>query len=386
MLMRRTRSRASPRRTGSPSLQQPLLRCVLVVLTIALVIITSAIGQNTARAQERPQVPADELTVAMVELAPFVINDNGAPDGFYADIWHELSEDLGVRYDVLWVDSFADLLPALEDGRAQVAVAPLAATASRVTNYDFSSAVVEAGPHLAVSERLDGRPSIIRAMVDTRVLSVFAFAVVGLLLLAHVIWWLERDRDGQDGDFDRSYLRGIWDGFWWATVTTTTVGYGDKAPKSFGGRLVALIAMMMSLVLVGALVTQATTVMADTLTETDYATVDDIDVPVGVVGGTSFEDFLVANGKAVRTYDTVEDLLGAVDAGAVDVVMANRFTLSTEAEEFDLRVVERPLYAEFETFGMAQGSPWRAPINAALADMHFSGEIAKIVDRGLTER
>lgn len=37
---------------------------------------------------------------------------------------------------------------------------------------------------------------------------------------------------------------GFWSGIWWAVVTATTVGYGDIAPVSPGGRIVATILMI----------------------------------------------------------------------------------------------------------------------------------------------
>lgn len=39
----------------------------------------------------------------------------------------------------------------------------------------------------------------------------------------------------------------IGDALWWSFVTTTTVGYGDIAPQSLGGRLVAVVLMLIGI-------------------------------------------------------------------------------------------------------------------------------------------
>ena len=46
-------------------------------------------------------------------------------------------------------------------------------------------------------------------------------------------------------------------------------------------------------------------------------------------------------------------------------------------------MVDGVLYEEFETFGLAQGSVWREPINQVLAELQSSGEIAEIIKDGL---
>lgn len=45
----------------------------------------------------------------------------------------------------------------------------------------------------------------------------------------------------------------VLDGLWWAVVTVSTVGYGDIAPKTDLGRMIAVIVMLFGIGLIGAL-------------------------------------------------------------------------------------------------------------------------------------
>ena len=50
-----------------------------------------------------------------------------------------------------------------------------------------------------------------------------------------------------------STIRNFGDALWWAMVTVTTVGYGDKSPASTGGRYVAVVLMLVGIGLIGVL-------------------------------------------------------------------------------------------------------------------------------------
>ncbi|KAJ7351046.1 hypothetical protein OS493_037109 [Desmophyllum pertusum] len=74
--------------------------------------------------------------------------------------------------------------------------------------------------------------------------------------LSGIIVWLLESRSNPE-QFPRRFWRGICDGMWWAVVTMTTVGYGDKAPKSLLARLFAAIWMITGVVLLSMFTAQA---------------------------------------------------------------------------------------------------------------------------------
>jgi voltage-gated potassium channel len=72
-------------------------------------------------------------------------------------------------------------------------------------------------------------------------------AAVGLLFLgAWLVLLFEQKAAG-------SNIHSYKDALWWAVVTVTTVGYGDRFPVSDGGRLVAVVLMMVGIGLIGVL-------------------------------------------------------------------------------------------------------------------------------------
>ncbi|MGH1488591.1 MAG: transporter substrate-binding domain-containing protein [Acidimicrobiales bacterium] len=321
----------------------------------------------------------------MTEIEPFVENDGGRADGFYAEIWDVVADEMGVDYDVIWVESFPELLVAIDEGRAEVAVAPLAPTAEREAAFDFTSAVISSGPQLGYHSRTLKQGSLWGALASGAVRQILLFAILGLAILAHLIWLVERNRTDEEGsDFDSGYLRGIWDGFWWATVTVTTVGYGDKAPRSTGGRVIALLAMLLSLFLVGAFVSQVTEILQETRSEAPIATLEDVgDNKVGVVAGSTFAAYVEAEGITTIAYPTQSEVFEAIERGDIDIMVANPFALSTVGARYDVTPAGSVLYEEFETFGVAQGSLWREPINQVLANLQASGEVEEITNRWL---
>jgi voltage-gated potassium channel len=53
-------------------------------------------------------------------------------------------------------------------------------------------------------------------------------------------------------------VKSLWDSFWWAMVTVSTVGYGDIYPVTTGGRLTAMLLMLIGVGVLGSYVAAIT--------------------------------------------------------------------------------------------------------------------------------
>ncbi|RMX42014.1 hypothetical protein pdam_00001218 [Pocillopora damicornis] len=93
---------------------------------------------------------------------------------------------------------------------------------------------------------------------------LLVLCIIAAMLSGIVIWFL--DHRANSGHFPDSFWRGVQDGLWWAVVTMTTVGYGDKAPKSSLARMYASLWMIIGMLLMSTITAQiSSSITADGL-------------------------------------------------------------------------------------------------------------------------
>ena len=117
-------------------------------------------------------------------------------------------------------------------------------------------------PHLLALVRLTRLVRLLRLirvlMVTTRAIQAMrgSLAGQGLLYVATLTTILTLAGGGLLAVLEPEAVGGddpFWTGIWWAVVTVTTVGYGDIAPATLGGRLLAVLLMLCGLGLLATL-------------------------------------------------------------------------------------------------------------------------------------
>ncbi|XP_065653997.1 uncharacterized protein LOC100209825 isoform X3 [Hydra vulgaris] len=77
---------------------------------------------------------------------------------------------------------------------------------------------------------------------------MLVFIIASACLAGLTVWLL--DKKHNSSEFPPTFFAGAWEGIWWAFVTMTTVGYGDRSPKSTCARAFCIIWILMGIMLI----------------------------------------------------------------------------------------------------------------------------------------
>ena len=187
-----------------------------------------------------------KLIIGVTETPPFVEKRPQGFAGLSITSWKMVNEQLQTAYEFKEYENLETLLKGIENGEVDLSVNPITVTDNRMKRMEFSQPYFIS--HTSVVKRKESSFfNHIKNFFSWNFFSVIALLLFVILIFGILVWAFERKRNPEEFGGN---IKGIMQGFWWSAVTMTTVGYGDKAPKTTGGRVIGLIWMFMAVIII----------------------------------------------------------------------------------------------------------------------------------------
>jgi ABC-type amino acid transport substrate-binding protein len=311
------------------------------------------------------------VTVAVVRDAPpFSYQvENGDWRGLSVAMWKIVASELHIQTQFVGMRR-SELIDAVEGGQARFGIGPLSITAERLQRVDFSAPIYATGVAIAVPYVPRGTAAVLRdAVLSAAFLKLIGGLLVLLVIVGTTFWMVERHRNP---DF-AGKIHGWGSAIWLSIVTMTTVGYGDTAPRTLAGRVVAAVWMLASIVLISIFTGTVATLLTVEQIGPRVSGFQDLNrIRVAVLHGSAAEQLMHDRQVQVQPFPDLAQAFDALVGGRADAVVYDRALLSGALKEHpELPITIRPgtLRVEYFAIAMAYDEPLRRPINRALAHL-----------------
>ncbi len=342
-------------------------------------------GEAAGEDDVATRLPASTWRVATKPSAPFAYqNSDGSWKGVSVELAEQIAERLGVRLELVSIDSVEGLLDAVSEGRADAAIAAISVTPEREARVDFSHPYYTAGLGVAVrsAEQGFGFRALLRALTSREFLQIIAVVVLALAGIGVLFWLAEHKRHPQ---FKEGGATGsVGTGIWWSTIIF--LGHKGVFPKSVPGAILAATCMVASILLFSVLTGAVASVLTVHSLESPIRGVDDLRLARTVaVRDTSAARFLAGKGVYFGSVADPSEGLRRIQAGTADAMVHDAPLLQhLQRTEFrDLQIVSHDFDVRDYAIAFALDSPWRKPVNRALLEIRDGDSWGEILYRYL---
>lgn len=347
-------------------------RCPANRLLPAIAGAVLCLSSLAAAAQDATRIP-DRLVVATSEVPPFAMKDeHGNWTGINIDLLQDVKtgleqesgHEIAIEYREM---SLTELLSAVERGDVDLGAAAIAVDYEREQRMDFSHPFHSSGLGIAVRTRSQRRGwvEILEAIFSARILHVIAGMLAAIFVSGLAVYLFERRSNREH--FGDGVIRGILSGIWWAAVTLTTVGYGDKVPRTVAGRLIGMFWMFTGLLIVASFTAAVASSLTVTQLKSHIAGPSDLRrVRVASVEGSTAAEYLESHNVVYSSHPDIDAALASLSRGETDAVVGDEPVLRHEVHQrpgSDMFVLPVMFRRQEYAFALPANSPLREPIS-----------------------
>lgn len=314
----------------------------------------------------------ETVKVGVKHEPPFLIKESGGTfTGLSVDLWTRIASDKDVNFEFVEYNDHLGLIRALDFHEIDLTINPIHVNEIRLKMLDVTQPFYVSSVGVATSQVMKTQAgAFLRNFFSLQFFRIVFLLVMIMFIFGTILWLVERKENRRQF---RPGLTGLFDGLWWSAVTMTTVGYGDKAPKSRLGRVIAIVWMLTAIVTISGF----TGTIASSLTVQSLGrNIEDLEdlrnaKMIGSVNASSSESFLNSNGIEIdMLYEDVEEALLALSAHDIEVLLYDKTVLDYFISRLQLnsKVVLLPVsfHQQYRSFFLPKNSPHLSWINPLL--------------------
>ncbi len=351
------------------------------------VVVGACLAASIIPAFATEQHEPETLRVAVYNVPPYgYVDSDGSISGVSVDLWRRVAELMEWPFKLVPVSDMEAILSGLEQGRYDAAIGAITITPERAARVDFSYPAHRSG--VAIATRRETGLLFALTSYGTAIteLGPLILVIVTMLVLIGIAMWIVERRARAQGTGADSAVVSLRDGIYWAVVTMTTVGYGDKTPKTTLGRGVATLWMLSSLVLVSLLSTSLVSrLTADRVESRDLAASVDLNgKKLAAVAHSSGAEYLDQMHLPYTKYKDLPEALDSLVSGKSNVVVNSVGALQYFIAKRYSKTVDIPqglLAPAYMAIALPEHSPIKRPIDRALIRITNSPEWRVLEDR-----
>ncbi len=313
----------------------------------------------------------DTLQVAIMDQYPFVISEEGERFGLCMYLLNNIESELDLHFEYQPFQEVDSIVAAVMSRKVDLVGNPSTPTTEFMNDVDYTHPFMVS--NLAIgfkSTESNIIKRLLKMMFSFQFLAGLMALAILILIFGSLTWLFERKRNKNHFSNDR---KGVWEAFWWSAVTMTTVGYGDRTPKTVGGRIVAMMWMFTAVVVISTFTGSVASLLTVDELSLDIHSIDDLrKSKIAVVENYSAERFLTLSKVPYIKVRSADEALTMLVNGEIDALVHEepvmRYEIARDKLEGDIVIAPAKYSSKFYGFAMPSNHPDFQKVNKALIE------------------